>query len=50
MRLAGVADGAPGSVDAGVQRIVRNNPSVPDILDQLFLADDVASVLNQIDE
>jgi len=48
LRRAGVADRAPGGVDAGVQGRIGNDASVPHSVDQFMLTDDAASVLDQI--
>jgi hypothetical protein len=45
-----VTDGAPRSLDAARQRGIGNGAPVPDPLDQFVLADDAATVLDEVEE
>ena len=48
--LAGIADCIPGGVQAGRQRSVRDNASVPNDTDEVVFADDALPISNQIIE
>jgi len=48
LAVTAVADGAAGHVDAGEQRRVRDDASIPDVRNQVILADDALPVLDQI--
>src|SRR5215510_9484608 len=50
LRRSGVADRAPGGVDARIQGLIGNDPPTPDALDQFLSPDDAASLLDQIDK
>src|SRR5215467_13225828 len=48
--LAAVADRLPRGVDPTGQRRLRDDPSLPDFFNQIVLADDAITVLDQIDQ
>ena len=47
LAFAAVADGAARRADTGTQRRLRNDPALPDRIDQLVLADDPVAVADQ---
>jgi hypothetical protein len=45
-----VAKRAPGAIDSAGERGLRDDPAIPDLLDQLILADDPVMVTHQVDD
>jgi hypothetical protein len=50
LRFTIVADRPPNQVDAGGQRRLRNNSSIPDCGHKIVLADDAVAVGDQVDQ
>jgi hypothetical protein len=45
-----VAKRAPGAIDSAGERGLRDDPAIPDLLDQFILADNPVTVVHQVND